>query len=118
MGHFWVVNISKCNVTLSDLGLSIPAGRAFNLLDSKHFSYKKEDLSKSLKEGSLYKKRDKIKKCDHVPDFTHAIVKSKSTQPVIMRNRSAVKVDEPLYEELIFSDEQYAEEMSELFDEE
>jgi hypothetical protein len=113
--EFWVMNITNRNIMLSDLSLNIPAKRFYNLLDSKHFYYTKEQLEKSLKEGSLYKKSDKIKKCEAKPKFMAPARKKLSEQPMQMRKRSAVKVTTPQYEELIISDEKYAEEMSELF---
>ena len=66
--QFWVMNISNRNVSLSDLGLTIPAFKTVNLLDSKHYSLDKETLEASAESGSLYKKKSKIKKCKVIPD--------------------------------------------------
>jgi len=115
---FWIVNISKMNVCLSDLGLTVPAGRSFNLLDKKHFSYTLKQLEKSKESGSLHKKRDRIRVCDNQPEFPTSPMKELSQQPIQTKLRSVVKVVDPKFEELEFSDEEYADEMSVLFDKE
>lgn len=115
--EFWVINVSKMNVCLSDLGLTIPAGRCYNLLDSKHFQYTLEKLKKSIESGSLYKKRDKIKFCKERPKFNNIRYKTLSKQPIQVRKRTAVVMDVPKYDELIFSDEKYAEEIAGMFEE-
>lgn len=57
--EFYIVNVSKMNVTLSDLSCTIPARQSVNLL-SKHYHYTLEQLLESATNGSLFKKRDKI----------------------------------------------------------
>ena len=59
--EFWITNVKqKMDVMLSDLGFCARAGKSYNLLDSRHFHYTKEQLQKSAESGSLYKKRDRI----------------------------------------------------------
>jgi leucyl-tRNA synthetase len=113
MTDFWITNVSNMNVSLSDLGITVPAGRSWNLLDSKHFKFTLEQLEKSNTSGSIFKKRDKIR---HGTQH-HQVVKNKkelSTQPIQIRKRSAVKIDNSKFDEgdWMFSDEQFAEEMS------
>lgn len=115
--EFWVINTSKKNVMLSDLYLTIPAGKYYNLLDKKHFYYTEQQLDESLKSGSLYKKQKMIKKCEDKPQFDqfyHPQLQL-SKQPMITRKRSAVKVKYEDYDELIVSDEKYANEIADLF---
>jgi hypothetical protein len=110
---FWVTNISDRNVCLSDLALTIPAKSSMNLLDSRNFSLTYSQLEASATEGSLFKKRDKIKL-----GITHRQIESNSkielsTQPIQTRRRSAVVIKEPEYKDWLFSDEEFANEMSE-----
>lgn len=108
--EFWIKNISKCNVCLSDLALTVPRGRAYNLLDSKHFHYTLEQLEKSAASGSLFVKRNAIKVRNVPPQV---IVKPGiyvANEPRELKLRSQVKIEEKHYEELAVSDEQFAEE--------
>jgi hypothetical protein len=59
--EFWVKNITNLRVSIKDLRLSIPPYAMINLM-SKNYNLKEEELEKSLESGSLYAKRDKIKK--------------------------------------------------------
>ena len=109
---FFVINVSDRNVCLSDLALTIPAGRCFDLLND-NFNYTIGQLKASLKDGSLHKKRDKIKIGGGRPVLSAAPRKQISENPIITRPRSAVKLKEIVYDELIFSDEEYAYQMAE-----
>lgn len=99
--EFWIKNISKMNVSLSDLQLVVPAGRSWNLLDHKHFSYKLEQLEKSASVGSIFKKSDKIKvrsvpPVEPVkPGIYVAVNDFREVKP-----RSLIKIEEKRYEEL------------------
>lgn len=111
--EFWVTNISKLNVSLGDLRFSIPAGKSFNLLDSKHFHYTLEQLQKSAESGSLFKKRDKIILRKNSPLNDHNVIKLEvSSVPFPHRKRTTIKVEHKVYEELQLSDEKFAEEFS------
>ena len=55
------LDISKKDVTLSDLRVKIPARKGVNLLDQKHFSYTYEQLKESMLNGSIYAKSKYIK---------------------------------------------------------
>ena len=101
------------NVSLLDLAYTVPAGKSVDLL-SKGFNYDIKTLIKSSKSGSLFKKRDKIKIVagpqEIIKDETYQL----SKQPIQTKKRSAVVVEEQVFEdEWMFSDEKYAEEMSE-----
>jgi hypothetical protein len=114
--EFWVINISKQNVSLSDLRLTIPAGRSFNLLDSRHFNYSADQLEKSMTSGSLFKKSDKIKRRgipkDKKPQFLEV-----STDFREVRRKSLIRAEIDNYDELpnmyedqLLSDQKFAEE--------
>lgn len=102
--EFWIKNISKMNVSLSDLQVVVPAGRSWNLLDSKHFKYTLDQLENSAKEGSIFKKGDKIKVRNIPPGEMVKPGIYVATDPIeIQRNtklRSMVKIEEKRYEEL------------------
>ncbi len=110
--EFWITNVSKMNVTLSDLSLVVPAKRSWNLLDSKHFSYSLEQLEKSAAAGSIFKKSDKIKVRNIPPTepikpgIYVAVDDFRKVMP-----RSLVKIEQKKYEELEFDmDSREAEE--------
>lgn len=112
MKEFWIKNISRRNVSLRDLNLTVPIGKTFNLLNARRFPYLNEALIlESYASGSLYKKRDKVIKCNAPSPIQHHL--EMSTVPMIVRPISVVKVEEKVYEELILSDEKMADEFSE-----
>lgn len=113
--EFWIVNISKMNVSLSDLQLVVPARGSWNLLDQKHFKYTLNQLETSAKEGSLFKKSNKIKVRNVPPSEMVKPGIYVATDPIEMQRntklRSMVKIEEKKYEELeIDSDPRIAEE--------
>ena len=110
---YWVTNISKMNVGLSDLNLTIKALSSVNLLDKKHYSYTLEQLELSRLQGSIAKKKDKIFVREIPPE-----IKKKETafiRDAIMPNRekSIFDVKTIQYEELNLTDEQFADENAE-----
>jgi len=54
--EFWITNMSKMNVSLADLNLTVKSFSSINLLDNKHYDYTLEELEKSAKNGSIFKK--------------------------------------------------------------
>lgn len=112
--EFWIKNVTKKNISLSDLALIVPVGRSWNLLDSKHFSYTLEQLEESAVKGSLFKKSDRIKIRNVPPDkpVTPGIYVSNDFRNKIPR--SLLKIEDKKYEELEISDEKYAEEFAAL----
>ena len=108
---FWVTNISKRIVSLTDLALAIQPMTSVNLLDKKHYSFNKEQLLKSASSGSLFAKKDKIvvrefppgvKKKEQMPFQRDAIFPTKQ--------RSIVELENIKYEELELSDDDFAKE--------
>jgi hypothetical protein len=57
---FWITNISDRNVSLSDLNISVPAMSSVNLLDINHYSFTESQVANSAKNGSIFRKSDKI----------------------------------------------------------
>jgi len=113
--ELWVINTSKFNVSLSDLRLTIPAGRTYNLL-SKHFRYTEEELEKSITSGSLFKKSNKIKLRGAPVKLTKPTLEISNDFREV-RKRTMVKVEEFNYDELpslnddsYLSDQKFAEE--------
>ena len=116
---FWVTNISKMNVSLSDLNLTIKAMTTVNLLDSKHYYLTEDQLNKSAKSGSLFKKRDRVVVREVEPKIKkphHILIEEDNSVP--SRDRSLVSVKQEKYEELNISDENFASEMADLENEE
>lgn len=108
---FWITNISKRIVSLTDLALSIQPMTSINLLDNKHYSFNKEQLIKSAASGSLFNKRDKVivrqvapgvKRKDLLPFKEDAVFPTK--------HRSVVEVENIKYEELELTDDDFAKE--------
>lgn len=119
--EYWVVNLSNRNVTLADLAVNIPAYRVVNLLDKKHYNYTFEQLEKSRLSGSLFAKRNMIKKRETPPPQLNQQSSIPFLQEAVIpsRERSVFVIKEEKYEELDFSneeqkkrDEAYAEENS------
>jgi hypothetical protein len=116
---FWVINISKVTVNLGDLGFTIRPGQYYNLLDAKHFHYTYDRLTKSLESGSLFARKNKVVYLgEEKPHFGKKEKPQMSTIPAVKPVRSVVEVVEIDYDALLFSDESYANEISELFAEE
>lgn len=111
---FWVTNISKMNVSLSDLNLTINAMSTVNLLDSNHYFYSKEQLENSALSGSIFKKRDRLVVRKTPPVKTIKKTMEVSKEPFYRKNRSAVEfVEETKFEELNIADDKVIEQLSE-----
>lgn len=111
---FWVTNISNRNVSLADLNLTIKAFSSINLLDSKHYNYTQEQLNLSVASGSIYLKRDKIKKREIPPTVIKMNVPVLAETYIPSRERSIYSIKEEYYEELDMSDEAFAEENADM----
>jgi len=113
--QFWASNISDRNVSLRDLGITIPARKNVNLLDSRHYSFNLEQLELSAASGSLYTKKDKILIRQSEPE---AVIKSgiqvSKVPRFIAQNmvRTKIVVEEIKYEELQVSEEEFADDMT------
>lgn len=110
---FWVANISKRNVSLADLNLTIKSYTSVDLL-SNHYYYTKEQLIKSVESGSIFKKRDKIVVRKISPEILKANMPFLKDSFIPSRERSVMEIKEELYEELDISDEEFAEESADL----
>ncbi len=57
---FWIRNYSNANVSLRDLGITVPANTSLNLLAHK-FGFSFQQLQTSATSGSIFKKKNLIK---------------------------------------------------------
>jgi hypothetical protein len=116
--QFWISNISNMNVSLTDLGLTIPAHKTVNLLDKRHYSFSKDELILSATSGSLFKKNSKLK-VRKVPPIIERrqIIEVDFNAVVPSRRRSIVQIENIRYEELDLSDDLFAEQSADLTDE-
>jgi hypothetical protein len=110
--EFWIINVSNRSVCLGDLGVCLQPKQALDLLNIKNFSFTEQQLEESKKSGSLYKKRDKIRALKEKPKFQKQTTKELSKVPMRGRRKVGTKIEEPKYDELLFSDEEFADEMS------
>jgi hypothetical protein len=115
--EFWATNISKVNVSLRDLALTIPSNKSVNLLNSAHFSYSRSQLELSATSGSLFAKRDKILVRQTAPEVPISPgIKVSKVPRFIAQNmqRTKIVVEEIKYEELAISEseEEFADEMT------
>jgi hypothetical protein len=116
--QFWVSNISDMNVSLSDLGLTIPARKTVNLLDKRHYSFSQEELALSAVSGSIFKKKSKVVVRKVPPVFeTRQLLEVDYNALAPSRRRSIVQIREERHEELEVSDDMFAEQMADLTDE-
>jgi hypothetical protein len=106
----WIANISDRNVSLSDLGITIKAYSNINLLDKKNYYFSMEEISNSIKNGSIHLKSDKIKVRKVAPNSVVKYVIPEAEGNFNKPLRSPLKVVEEEYEELNLSDEKFAEE--------
>ena len=116
--NFWVTNTSNRNVSLSDLAINIPAYRTVNLMDKKHYKYTLDQLKKSEKSGSLFRKKSVIsvrKDSPEIPPgkYTDFSVVSRdymtnSDEGIPSRSKSTLIIKEDKHEELQVSDEDFA----------
>ncbi len=115
--EFWITNISKKDVNLSDLAVSIKAHSSINLLDKKHYSLTREQCEKSVNSGSIYVRRSYIKVREVLP---YEPIKQNLQVANTIRSdrvlRPVIHVEQPEYEELSFSDEEIASDALDMFE--
>ena len=100
------------NVCLRDLNITIRARSHANLLDSHHYNYTLEQLEKSAESGSIFRKRDKIKVRQVIPEFLNSNHITVSKDPMDrVRNPlfSRAEIKEVKFDELLDSEEELAE---------
>jgi len=113
---FWIVNISNRNVTLSDLNVSIPAGRSVDLL-SKNYYLTEGQLNKSVESGSIFKKRDKIVKRLVAPGEVKKPTLDIDREAVLLKpGKSIYEIKQDKYDELEVTDEELASQNADLKD--
>lgn len=112
---FWVTNISNRNVTLSDLLVTIPAGKSVDLLSRGYPHLSESMLENSLKSGSLFIKRDKVVKRILPPNAINKYLFNIDENAFLPNQpRSLLEIKEDKYEELEISDEEFAEQNAEI----
>lgn len=112
--EFWISNISKKDMKVGDLGFYIAAGKSLNLL-SNHFKFTYDQLVKSAQEGSLYNIRDRVKVRLVEPPKPINSGEILTKIPLWLERsklRQHLVVEEKKFDELSFSDESFAEEMT------
>ncbi len=103
---FWITNISNKNVSLSDLNLTVPARTSVNLLDPYHYYYTEAQLLQSAKNGSIFKKSDKIKVRKIPPNTIQSPIIDADPNAVLPeRTKSIYEIEQKKYEELTFDDD-------------
>ena len=102
--EFWITNISKKDVSLSDLNFTIRAWSSVNLL-SKHHYYTEDQLNKSLNSGSLFLKRDKLKKRAVPPQVNKEKIDIDIFAIVPSKPKSIFEIKIEKYEELELSND-------------
>lgn len=110
---FWITNVSKRDVSLADLNVTIRSFTSVNLLDSKHYQLTESQIQNSLNGGSLAKKSDKIKLRLAPPPSNKATSILKQETALPSRARSGIPTIVPQYDELDVSDDAIAEELAE-----
>jgi len=113
---FWLTNISNRNVSLYDLNLTVRAFSSVNLMDNRHYNYTEEQLEKSAKSGSIFKKRNLLKVRSVAPTIIKMDVSMSNEALIPSRERSVLSIKEEHYEELSVSDEEFANQNSDLID--
>lgn len=108
---FWITNISKKAVHLSDIGVIIYPMRSINLLDKRHYSLTRNQLERSQASGSLNTKKDlvvvrKVPPVIEAPNYLP--IKEDAIYP--SKPRSSIAVENIKYEELDVPDDVYAAE--------
>jgi hypothetical protein len=114
--EFWITNISKQAIALSDLGIDVLPMTSINLL-SNGYNITLEQAERSKAEGSIFKRSHSIIHRKVPPQAARKLTAFNPTEPIFNPNGSAiqsrahstVKVEDPHYEELSITDEQYAE---------
>jgi len=109
--HCWITNITKNKINLGDLGFTLKPYQTVDMLDERHSSYTVEQISDSIKNGSISKRLNKsiyVRMSEPLKPIDRRIETSKTSFPY--KQRTIVEVTEANYEELEIgiSDEEYA----------
>jgi hypothetical protein len=116
---FWITNISKKAINLTDLGIYIYPMCSINLLDKKHYGHlTEEQVMKSATGGSLFLKKRCVvvrKVAPGTPMKSPPPLQEDAVFPT--RQRSSIEFDKPTYDELNIPDEEFAEENADIAEE-
>ena len=113
--QFWITNISNMLVNIHDLNLFIKPYSSINLLDRRHYLLTENQLYWSAKTGSIFKKRDKIFVRGIAPELKQDLALDIGLEPILpYKQLSTVEFKEEVYEELLISEEEMADNNSEL----
>jgi hypothetical protein len=98
--EFWITNISKFDVSLTDLNITIKSRKTVNLLDEKRYHLSEDQVEKSYESGSLFlKKKNFIKRV--APPLANLSIKMADLKAMMpTKERSAFSFKEERYEEL------------------
>lgn len=95
------------DISLGDLRVTIRSMSTVNLLDSKHYSFTREQLEQSAESGSIAARKGRLHVRRVAPDPPgRREVMIERNGAIIKPLRSQVRIDEPYYEELDLSEEQ------------
>ncbi len=110
--EFWITNISNRSVNLTDLNLTIKPYHSINLL-SKHYYYTLEEIIHSSQSGSIFNRNKVIKIRKKGPEIIKNNIEI-SNNIMASRTKSGIQASEEYYEELDMSDEDFANQNSEM----
>jgi hypothetical protein len=113
---FWLTNLCNRNVSLYDLNLTIKAFSSINLMDKRHYNYSLEELEKSAASGSIFKKRKMLSVRKVEPTVIKMNIPMVEEVYIPSRERSVFEIKEENYEELLVSDEDFANQNAEMID--
>lgn len=108
-GDFWIFNISKFNVNLADLRITIKAGKHLNLLSGNN-PYTIGQLEQSLQNGSIAAKSQFIKITRVKPVFNIPKPEPLPTEIRITRVASIIHEEDDILPELQLLDSMLPEE--------
>lgn len=108
---FWITNISNRDITLHDLGVTIRSRTSINLLNKRHYQLTLEQLNDSLTKGSLFSRRRAVIKRATAPTINSLSFKMAIDHNAIIpsRTHSIYEIKQEQYDELIVSDEEFAD---------
>lgn len=113
--NYWLTNISKTAVRISDLGITLQPGKSINLLHPKlHLSI--NVIEESVNNGSIKSRQSSllIRRQPPLNKNNNIIQKEVSAYPIIRRNPSAVRIVEKTFDEFeedkFISENKFAEE--------
>lgn len=113
--EFWVTNISDRDVALHDLGVIVRARTSINLLNSRHYNITVPQVMESAEKGSLFSRRKAVIIRKSPPTINTLTFKMAVDHNAVIpdRTRSIYEIKQEQYDELIVSDEEFAEENAE-----